>query len=132
MTRHVVVDTNHISFAVRGDVTVRRRILAHQRGGIAMTAITLAELEFSTMCHPRPEPWDTAWRRLTKDWPLLSFHRDEAEEHARIRRELSAHPIGERDMIIAAIARRHGLAVATNNAEFKRVRGLKVEDWTKG
>jgi predicted nucleic acid-binding protein len=39
-------------------------------------------------------------------------------------------PIGPNDMLIAAHALSHGLTVVTDNtAEFKRVKGLKVENW---
>ena len=40
--------------------------------------------------------------------------------------------IGDNDILIAATALRHGLAVATGNvAHFSRIPGLTVEDWTK-
>lgn len=40
--------------------------------------------------------------------------------------------IGDNDILIAATALHHGLAVATGNvAHFSRIPGLTVEDWTK-
>jgi tRNA(fMet)-specific endonuclease VapC len=131
MSGPVILDTNHISFAVRGIGAVRKRLQTHRRGTVALTSVVLAELEYSTLCHPHPEQWDAAWRKLIKDWPVLSFHRDEAAEHAQIRHELRVKPIGERDLLIAAIARCHGLPVATANEEFSRVRGLRVQNWSK-
>ena len=39
--------------------------------------------------------------------------------------------IGANDLLIASIARAHNLTVATGNeAEFSRVPGLRVENWT--
>src|ERR1017187_857110 len=39
-------------------------------------------------------------------------------------------PIGPNDLMIASIARAHGLTLVTHNTrEFSRVPGLKLEDW---
>jgi tRNA(fMet)-specific endonuclease VapC len=39
-------------------------------------------------------------------------------------------PIGPNDLLIAAIARTHGITLVTHNiGEFSRVSGLRVEDW---
>jgi len=38
--------------------------------------------------------------------------------------------IGSKDMLIAGTALEHGATLVTHNtAEFKRVRGLRLEDW---
>lgn len=55
-----------------------------------------------------------------------------AEQYAEIRADLTAKgtPIGPNDLMIAAIARTHGLTLVSHNiSEFSRVTGLKVEDW---
>lgn len=56
-----------------------------------------------------------------------------ANEYGRIRQELNSRgsPIGPNDLMIASIALLHGLTIVTHNtAEFSRVDGLAVEDWT--
>ena len=63
---------------------------------------------------------------------MLPFDEPAAVEHARLRLTLRQTPIGERDLMIAAIALAHRLDVATiNTTEFKRVPKLKVVDWTR-
>jgi tRNA(fMet)-specific endonuclease VapC len=63
--------------------------------------------------------------------PRLAFDEAAAEHHADIRDELRHQPIGERDLLIAAIARAGDLAVVTNNTrEFSRVPRLQVADWS--
>lgn len=43
-----------------------------------------------------------------------------------------AQPIGNNDLRIAAHAMAAGMTLVTNNAkEFRRVRGLKIQNWTK-
>lgn len=39
--------------------------------------------------------------------------------------------IGERDSMIAGVARVNDLALVSNDGDFQRVPGLKVEDWLK-
>ena len=48
----------------------------------------------------------------------------------RVALEKAGTPIGANDMLIAAQARAiHAVCVTANTAEFKRVPGLKVENW---
>lgn len=46
--------------------------------------------------------------------------------------ELAGQPIGAYDMMIAGHARSAGLILVTNNLrEFKKVKGLRLENWVK-
>ena len=63
---------------------------------------------------------------------VLPFDVPADGEYGAIRTELEAigKPIGGNDLLIAAHARAAGATVVTVNAdEFKRVPGLKVENW---
>lgn len=62
----------------------------------------------------------------------LPFDDAAAREYAEIRDVLETRGavIGPNDLLIAAIARAHALTLVSNNREFERVDGLKVEDWT--
>lgn len=69
---------------------------------------------------------------LRRAFASIPYDDPAAEEYGRIRAHLAAigQLIGSNDMMIAAIARLHGLTVVTHNtAEFGRVPGLLVEDW---
>ncbi len=63
----------------------------------------------------------------------LPFDHDDADEAARLRAALekAGTPIGPYDLMIAAQASRRAWTVVTGNvAEFRRVPGLAVEDWS--
>ena len=65
---------------------------------------------------------------------LLPFDFEDAKVAGRLRATLEAigKPIGAYDVLIAAQALRHQLTLVTANVrEFRRVKGLKWEDWTK-
>ena len=63
---------------------------------------------------------------------VLPFDVPADAEYASVRVELEAsgQPIGPNDLLIAAHARNLGTTIVTANAsEFRRVRGLAVENW---
>ena len=63
---------------------------------------------------------------------IPEFDMDAALHYAEIRAELEASgkTIGPLDLLIAAQARSLGATLVTGNvAEFKRVKGLKVQEW---
>ncbi len=125
-----ILDTNIISLSIRGDADIRRHLIRTRRADLAITAVTWAELEYGSRRSTDPEANRLAWQRTVRGLPVLSFTKQEAPEHARLRDILRDHPIGERDLLIAAIAVANGYGVVTRNAgEFKRVRGLKVVEW---
>lgn len=66
---------------------------------------------------------------------VLAFDDDDAACAGVLRATLEAAgtPIGPYDILIAGQALRHGATLVTaNTREFKRVKGLKIADWSKG
>lgn len=84
----------------------------------------------STHCQWENDPvW---WSAVLEPYEVVPFDRPAAEIHGRIRHAVRKHPIGERDLLIAAIALANDLVVVTHNVkEYSRVNGLEVEDWTR-
>jgi tRNA(fMet)-specific endonuclease VapC len=63
---------------------------------------------------------------------IIPFDMAAAHHYAEIRADLesSGKPIGPLDLLIAAQARSIGATLVTGNAtEFRRVKGLKVQEW---
>ena len=62
----------------------------------------------------------------------LPFDDAAARRYAEIRDSLERRGeiIGPNDLLIAAIGLTHNLTIVTNDREFSRVDGLRVEDWT--
>jgi tRNA(fMet)-specific endonuclease VapC len=71
-------------------------------------------------------------RELVQLLPALSLPESAAEAYGSIRAELESkgEMIGNNDLWIAAHAVVAGLTLVTNNeSEFRRVRGLKIQNW---
>src|SRR5467141_904675 len=75
----------------------------------------------------------TALQAFLPHVEVLEFPDDAATHYAQIRADLKkrGQMIGANDLFIAAHARSLGLRLVTNNtAEFGRVKGLALENWT--
>jgi tRNA(fMet)-specific endonuclease VapC len=101
---------------------------------IAITAITLAEMWFGAAKSQHPRRTRADQDAFLAPFRVLDFDARAAECYANARAHLAARgqPIGDRDLMIAAIALAKRLTVVTGNiSEFSRVPGVTVEDWMK-
>ena len=127
-----LLDTNVVSDLVRNP---RGRATEHIRGvgevNVCTSIIVAAELRYG--CAKRgSKRLLKAVEDLLAELDVLPFDIPSDAEYGAIRAELetAGRPIGGNDLLIAAHARAMGATVVTANAdEFKRMRGLKVENW---
>ena len=127
-----LLDTNTCVYAIKREPSVLRHLQDRSPDDFGVSAITLAELWFGAIKSSRPQRTRESVDAFLKPFEVLPFEAEAAEKYAEIRLQLEkeGRPIGERDLLIAAIARARGLTVVTHNArEFSRVSGLRDEDW---
>jgi len=126
-----LLDTNVFIHAVRGrPPAVRARLRQESPEDLVVSSITVAELFYGAEKSGGPARRRAAWNAVLAPFHVLAFDRAAAEQHARIRYLLRHKPIGDRDLLIAAIALAADLTLVTHNAaEFSRVPRLRVEDW---
>ena len=129
-----MLDTNTIIYAKnRQPIQVLDHLLQHDPSELAISAVTMAELEFG-ICHSsRPAQNRLALMMFLSGISVLPFDADAALEYGEIRHRLQTQGslIGANDMLIAAHARAAGLTLVTHNTrEFSRVDRLPLEDWT--
>ncbi|MDR1699774.1 MAG: type II toxin-antitoxin system VapC family toxin [Lachnoclostridium sp.] len=102
------------------------------KDGLAISAITLAELEHGVFLSNYPEKNTIALNKFLSILEILSFDGEAAFHYGNIHADLQQKGtiIGQMDMLIAAHARSRGMIVVTNNTrEFERVEGLGIENW---
>jgi len=126
-----LLDTNVLIHAQRGrPEPVRRRLRAVSPESVVISTVTVAELWYGIARSGDPDRKRELWSRFLVPFDVLAFDRSAAEFHGGLRFALRHDPIGERDLLIAAIALANDLTVVTGNTrEFRRVPGLRVEDW---
>ncbi|NBJ90870.1 type II toxin-antitoxin system tRNA(fMet)-specific endonuclease VapC [Acutalibacter sp. 1XD8-36] len=102
--------------------------------GVCISAITLAELEYGMKHSSDSVKNARALLRFLFPLTILPFDSAAASEYGAIRAWLQelGTPIGPMDMLIAGHARAENMVLVTNNVrEFKRVPGLKIENWAE-
>lgn len=127
-----LLDTNVCIYAQKGVSSVLRNIQAHWQEGIAISAITLAELEYGVAASANPQKNAIALLKMLSIFDVLPFDSDAASEYGIINASLrkKGTPIGNMDTLIAAHGKAAGLIVVTHNTrEFQRVEGLQLADW---
>ena len=128
-----LLDTNIVSYWMRGDKKVIERLKSHAPSELALSAITLAEILYGIEKSPaKKRERHHKIQQITSLLHLYTFDEKAAQEYALVRSELeeSGRPISERDTQIAAVALAHQLTLVTHNVkEFGRIARLKVEDW---
>ena len=126
------LDTNSVSFFLKGRGRVGERLLAEPPANVALPAVVLYELEYGAGRSQAPAALRGQLGALLGTLRVLPFAEAEARAAAEIRLELerSGKPIGPLDVLIAATAREQNAVLVTHNVkEFRRIKGLRLEDW---
>lgn len=128
-----MLDTNICIFAIKKrPEKVLAHLQAHRPSEICISSITYAEL-----CHgvEKSQAKDRNLLALTlflSSISILPFDGSAAQEYGKVRAALEQQgtPIAPLDSLIAAHAKSLDMTLVTNNTrEFRRVEGLKIEDW---
>ena len=131
MTRYML-DTNIISDLVKNPQgRAAKRIAKVGEDNICTSIIVAAELRYGC-AKSGSKRLRKAVEDLLSEIPVLPFDVPADAEYGGIRSALEAagRPIGSNDLLIAAHAYATGATVVTANVdEFKRIRGLSVENW---
>ncbi len=129
----LLLDTNIVSYWMRADKKILRRLKALKPCDLYISTVTLAEILYGIAKSPvRKKERRNKIETICSQLELLPFDRLAAEKYAAIRtgREKKGIPISERDMQIASIALANNMGVVTHNVkEFERIPGLEMEDW---
>jgi tRNA(fMet)-specific endonuclease VapC len=100
---------------------------------IAISVVTEAELLYGIELSANPKLVRSAFDGFMEHVRVLEWGRSQAGHYAEIRAYLHkrGEMIGANDLLIAAHGRSLGATIVTNNEkEFRRVHGLKVENWS--
>jgi tRNA(fMet)-specific endonuclease VapC len=108
------------------------RIQGSSPEGLFLSSVVVAELRYGADHSARRRTNHSRIDALIEEIEALDFDLRAAATYGRVRAQLEAGgtPIGPNDMLIAAHALSRGLTVVTDNVvEFRRVKGLRVENW---
>lgn len=130
-----LLDTNICIYIIKQrPAKVLKRFTRHSPGDILISSITIAELRYGAEKSLHVQQNHDALSGFIVPLEIVDFDEKAAVEYGKVRAmlEQKGEPIGSMDMLIGSQALSLGVTLATNNTkEFKRIRGLKVENWTR-
>jgi tRNA(fMet)-specific endonuclease VapC len=127
-----MLDTNIVSDLIRNPLgKVAKRLQKTGDDGLCVSIITAAELRFGAAKRGSRRLSERVEQVLSElDVLPFGIPADATYAGIRLALEQAGEPIAPNDLLIAAHAQTAGAILVTANArEFRRVRGLKVENW---
>lgn len=130
-----MLDTDTCSYIMkRSHPSLLKRLQAVAVTDVCTSVVTKAELLYGVEVSPRRSQDAAALAAFLPYVEAFDLPDAAALHYAEIRADLKkrGEMIGANDLLIAAHARAMGLTLVTNNiAEFERIRGLALENWTR-
>ncbi len=129
-----MLDTNILIYAIKKRPKKVRDAFKRHSDYLSMSSVTPGELIYAAERSARVTRNLQDIEGLAARMDVLPFDYQAATHFGQLRAELikTGKPIGPYDSMIAGHARSLGLILVTNNMrEFKRVPGLRVENWSR-
>lgn len=126
-----MLDTDSVSFAIRGVGHVGARIVEHRPSELCVSALTLAELRRGIE-RRKSAKLERAVSSFLTNIQVMPFNEQCALAFGRLtsKLEMRGTPMSPIDALIAAHAIALGLTLVTNNTRhFARVDGLRTANW---
>ncbi len=126
------LDTNTVAYFFKGIGRVSERLLTKKPEQIIIPSIVAYEIEFGLLKANGSKQKREQFQSLLSACRICDFSLPESIGAAKVRFQLEKQgaPIGPLDILIAGTAIANNLVLVTHNVrEFKKVKGLKVEDW---
>ena len=130
-----MLDTNICIYIIREKpVKVLKKLRSFDISDIAISAITHSELEYGVVKSHRSKENREALARFLSPLEIVPYDDKAAVNYGEIRSHLEKKGavIGAMDLLIGAHAGSIPVTLVTNNLrEFKRIPGLRIENWAK-
>jgi tRNA(fMet)-specific endonuclease VapC len=133
MAVRYLLDTNTVSYIIKGNFPrVRERLLKVPIREVGISMVTEAEFRFGVARMQQVANLEIVVEEFLRRVEVLAWDSAAAQCYARLRAALEqrGEPMGNFDLMIAAQALAVGAILVSNDRVFRRVKGLRVEDWT--
>ena len=127
-----MLDTNICIYVMKNQPPKLRERFNRLAEQICISSITLGELHYGVERSQHRQESLQNLEQFSARLEVLPFPPQAAPHYGQLRAELvrAGRPVGYNDLLIGAHARAEGLVVVTNNTrEFRRLSGLRVENW---
>jgi len=128
----MVIDTDTISYFLRGNESVKAKFIAHQ-SKLASTTINYSELIYG-LTKKDSKQYLPKVERIFENIKLYSFDKKSAKTFGILKATMQQKGIvvADMDLMIASIAIAYDEVLISNNLKhFSKIEGLCVESWVK-
>lgn len=126
-----MLDTDTVSFALRGKGEVGERLLERAPSELCISAVTLAELRYGAD-HRRSKKLHALIDSFVRSVSVAPFDAAAATAFGVLAAQLvgAGTPIGQLDTMIAAHALSLSVTLVTNNTKhYSKVPNLRIDNW---
>ena len=127
-----ILDTDTCIYWLKGNERIEKKIMQAGLVNILLTVITECELFYGAFKSIKKEKNLSVVKELKKKIQTLHTTEGISYTYGKLKSELEnrGQTIDDADLMIASIALSNNATLVTNNAEhFKRIPGLKIENW---
>mgnify|MGYP001081143869 CR=1 FL=1 len=127
-----ILDTDTCIYWLKGNENIERSIIRHGLGNIFITVITECELFYGAYKSMKKDKNLAIVEELKTRIETLHTVSGIPSLYGKIKAELESkgQVLDDADMLISSIALLNNATLVTNNIEhFKRISGLKIENW---
>ena len=128
-----LLDTDTIVYNFKGNHAVRQNLERHIDDPMKICVITLMELYYGAYKSKSVAGNLARIRTIENYFEIIATGPESAETFGMLKASLekSGTPLDDFDLIIASCALANNLILVTNNIKhFRRIEGLKLENWT--
>jgi tRNA(fMet)-specific endonuclease VapC len=133
VTPGYLLDTNHLSKAVRTGSVVQRKIAELRAKGIKIGVCVpvLCEIEAGVQQINRPDAYRHNLERLLRQVRIWPIDRQTARLYGEIHHDLKqrGRVLSQVDIMLAALARQMKLTLVTTDQDFEALPDIATENW---
>lgn len=128
-----LLDTNIVSHILRRQPNVMAKLQSVPMSDLYISAVTHAELMYGLAKKPDAVKLHRAVHELLLRIGVLPFDENAGTHYGKLKAqaEQSGKSLAAFDMMIAAHASAADAVLVSNDAAFRQIAGLQVEDWTE-
>lgn len=129
-----LIDTDIIIYALKGNRIVQKRFLENENIPKAISVITYGELLFGAKKSKNMQKNLAVVYRIKELFPIIEIENAVIETFSDIKAEAqkTGSLVDDMDLLIASTALTMNYIMVTNNVKhFARIKGLRIENWSK-
>ncbi len=129
-----LLDTDTIIYSLKGHPAVKKNLERNLHAALKISIITLMELYYDAYKSQKLASNLGKVKHLEATLEIIPLGKESAEVFAMLKADLekAGTALDDFDLVLAACALSHDLTLVTNNVKhFKRIDGLKLDNWTR-